>query len=56
MIHEKVTKVQADLSEEKKIDGQKTIFHELIKNDQLRPEEKTTERLVAEGVGVVAAG
>lgn len=56
MVHEKVVKVQNDLAEDKKIEGQKTIFHEVITNDSLRPEEKTVERLEAEGVGLVAAG
>lgn len=56
MVHEKVSKVQADLKEGVKIQGQRTIFHELLTNDQLSPEEKTPERLEAEGVGVVAAG
>ena len=56
MVHEKVVKVQHDLAEGKKIEGQKTIFHEVITNDSLRPEEKSVERLEAEGVGVVAAG
>ena len=56
MVHEKVTQVQADIAEDTKVDKQKTIFHDLITNDQLRPEEKTTERLEREGVGLVAAG
>ena len=56
MVHEKVVKVQNDLAEDKRKEGQKTIFHEVISNDSLRPEEKTVERLEAEGVGLVAAG
>ena len=56
MVHEKVSKVQADLKAGVKIQEQRTIFHELLTNDQLSPEEKTPERLEAEGVGVVAAG
>lgn len=56
MVHEKVTQVQADIVEDARVDKQKTIFHALITNDQLRPEEKTTDRLEGEGVGLVAAG
>lgn len=56
MVHEKVTQVQTDLIEVKKVDSQKTIFHDLITNDQLQPQEKTTERLAAEGFALVSAG
>ena len=56
MVHDKVSKVQSDFAEDKKVDSRQTIFHGLIANDQLPPEEKTTERLEAEGAGVVAAG
>lgn len=56
MVREKLNKVQADLQEGKKIEGQRTIFHDLFANNQLQPEEKTAERLEAEGVGLVAAG
>ena len=56
MIHEKVSKVQADLKAGVKTQGQRTIFHELLTNSQLPPEEKTPERLEAEGVGLVGAG
>ena len=55
-MRDKINAVQSDLSEGKRTDSQKTIFHDLITNDQLRPEEKTAARLEAEGVGVVAAG
>ena len=56
MVREKVIKVQNDLAEDKKLHGQKTIFHDLLTNDQLRPEEKTIDRLEAEGVGIIGAG
>ena len=56
MVHEKVVKVRNDLAEDKKIEGQKTIFHEVITDESLRPEEKTVERLEAEGVGLIGAG
>ncbi|KAL8978327.1 MAG: hypothetical protein Q9205_006055 [Flavoplaca limonia] len=56
MVREKVDQVQADLANDKKPDGQRTIFHDLFTNDSLIPEEKTPERLAAEGFSVVAAG
>lgn len=56
MVHEKVTQVQTEIAEDTRIDKQKTIFHDLITDDQLRPEEKTTDRLEGEGVGLVGAG
>ena len=48
--------VEQDIKEEKDLQGQKTIFHDLMTNDQLRPEEKAVERLEFEGMGLVAAG
>lgn len=56
MVHEKVEQVQDDLKQNKKPNGQRTIYHELFTNDQLPPEEKTANRLEAEGVGLVGAG
>ncbi|KAL8876591.1 MAG: hypothetical protein Q9198_005240 [Flavoplaca austrocitrina] len=56
MIREKVDQVQADVANNKKPDGQRTIFHDLFNNDTLIPEEKTPERLAAEGFSIVAAG
>ncbi|KAL8884873.1 MAG: hypothetical protein Q9192_006755 [Flavoplaca navasiana] len=56
MVREKVDQVQADLANDKKPDGQRTIFHDLFTNDSLIPEEKTPERLAAEGFSIVAAG
>ncbi|KAI4256855.1 MAG: hypothetical protein L6R42_005990, partial [Xanthoria sp. 1 TBL-2021] len=55
-VREKVDQVQADLVDNKKPDGQRTIFHDLFTNDSLIPEERTPERLAAEGVGIVSAG
>lgn len=51
-----IVKVKADLAEGKKPIGQKTIFYEMLTNDQLRPEDKTNLRLEQEGISVVAAG
>ncbi len=57
MVREKVDQVQADLDDNQKPDdGQRTIFHDLLANHSLIPEERTPERLAAEGVGIVSAG
>lgn len=56
MVREKVDQVQADLVDNKKPDGQRTIFHDFFTNDSLIPEERTPESLAAEGVGIVSAG
>ena len=40
----------------RKPEGQKTIFYELLTSEQLSPEDKSVERLEAEGVSVVTAG
>ena len=56
MLHEKVTKVQEDVKAGKKSNDQRTIFHDIIKNDQIRPEENTQERLETEGFGLISAG
>ncbi|KAL8654589.1 MAG: hypothetical protein Q9226_003367 [Calogaya cf. arnoldii] len=47
MVREKVDQVQADLADNKKPDGQQTIFHDLSTNNALIPEERTPERLAA---------
>ncbi|KAL8726095.1 MAG: hypothetical protein Q9166_006932 [cf. Caloplaca sp. 2 TL-2023] len=56
MVREKVDQVEVELRENKRLDGQRTIFHDLFTSNQLIPEEKTAERLAAEGVGIVSAG
>ena len=56
MIHHKVEKVRLDVAEHNHPDHRKTIFHELMMNDQLKAEERTNLCLEAEGVGLVAAG
>ena len=55
MIHEKVSKVRSDLATGERVMDRRVIFHDLIANDQLPPEEKTSESLEDEGVGLVAA-
>lgn len=58
MIRAQVLGVKAELDEGKKPDGQgqKTIFYDLLTNDQLPPEDKSVDRLESEGVSLVAAG
>ncbi|KAL8851803.1 MAG: hypothetical protein Q9221_003317 [Calogaya cf. arnoldii] len=56
MVREKVDQVQADLADNKKPDGQRTIFHDLSTNNALIPEERTPERLAAEGMALISAG
>ncbi|KAL8957356.1 MAG: hypothetical protein Q9193_005347 [Seirophora villosa] len=56
MIREKILKVQADIKEGKKPEGQKTIIYDLITGDDLPPEEKTLPRLEIEASALVAAG
>lgn len=56
MIREKILKVQADIKERKKPEGQKTIIYDIITGDDLPPEEKTLPRLDAEASALVAAG
>ena len=47
---------KAELAEGNKPQGQKTVFYELLTNDQLREEDKTVDRLEAEGISVFGAG
>lgn len=56
MIRSKVLAVKAELAEGKKPVGQKTIFYDLLTNSQLRPEDRTVDRLENEGLSVSAAG
>lgn len=55
MAKERIARVKAELAEGKKPD-EKTIFYDMLTNDQLRPEDKTSERLEAEGTSVLGAG
>ncbi|KAL6718626.1 hypothetical protein ACLMJK_002860 [Lecanora helva] len=56
IVRQQVLSAKDDLDQGRKPDGQKTIFYDLLKSDQLRPEDKTVDRLEAEGLSVVAAG
>ena len=56
MVRAKVLDVKAELAEGRKPSGQKTIFYDLLTNDQLGPEDKTMLRLEQESLSLVAAG
>lgn len=51
-----VNDMKGDLDEGKKDDGQRTIFYDILTNDQIRPQEKETDHLVTEAQAVVGAG
>lgn len=51
-----VLEIKKELTEGRESAGRKTIFYDIIMNDQIRPQDKETERLVAEALSVVAAG
>ncbi len=56
MVRDQVLGVKSELAQGKKPVGQKTIFYDLLTNDQLPPEDKAVDRLQAEGLLLVAAG
>ena len=56
MIRNQVLGVKAELAEGTKPTGQKTIFYDLLNNNQLPAEDKADDRLQAEGLSLVAAG
>jgi cytochrome P450 len=47
---------KSDFAKGRKIKGQRTIFYDILANDQGRPEEKESAHLGAEALGVMAAG
>ncbi|MCJ1465823.1 hypothetical protein MMC07_004442 [Pseudocyphellaria aurata] len=51
-----VVEVQTQLRENRKITGQKTIFTDVLLNEQIRPEEKTAAHLAVEANVLVGAG
>ena len=51
-----MVEVKKQHAEGRKTSGRKTIFYDILANDQIRPQDKETERLVAESISVVAAG
>ena len=48
--------VKKEYAQGHKGSGQKNIFYDILTNDQIRPQDKETERLVAEAMSVVGAG
>ncbi|KAL8773752.1 MAG: hypothetical protein Q9209_001520 [Squamulea sp. 1 TL-2023] len=58
MLREQVIGVKKDLADGKRPTSQmkKNVFHDMIPNPAVRPEEKTTDHLVLEAVSVIAAG
>ena len=55
-VREKILLVKSEIAQGRKPEGQRTIFYDLMKNDELAPADKTLERLENEGVSLVAAG
>lgn len=55
-IRAQVLKIKHELRKGLKGSGQKTIFYDILTSDQTSPQDKGTERLVQEGISVVAAG
>ncbi len=51
-----VNEFKADLQQGRKFTGQRTIFYGMIANDQVRPEEKTSEHLRTEALAIMSAG
>ena len=43
-------------AEGRKVTGRKTIFYDILTNEQISPQDKETERLIAESISVVGAG
>ena len=48
--------VKAEHAEGRKVSDRKTIFYDILRNDQINPRDKDTERLVSEAMTVVGAG
>ena len=58
MLRDQILNVKQDLAEGKKPTSQmqKSVFHDMLSNPAVRPQEKTTDHLVVESVSVIAAG
>ncbi|KAL8927926.1 MAG: hypothetical protein Q9172_001152, partial [Xanthocarpia lactea] len=58
MLRDQILLVKKDLTEGNKPTSQmqKSVFHDMISNPAVRPQEKTTDHLVVESVSVIAAG
>ena len=55
-LEKQVNAMKADLRQGKKDVEQRTIFYDILTNDDIRPQEKETEHLVTEAQAVVGAG
>ena len=55
-LEKQITRMKADLVQGKGSPGQKTIFYDILTNEQVSPREKETKHLVTEGQAVVGAG
>ena len=55
-LSQQVTGMKANLAQGNHISSQRTIFQEILMNEQLSPQEKETEHLVTEGQAVIGAG
>ncbi|KAL9124190.1 MAG: hypothetical protein Q9217_006456 [Psora testacea] len=55
-LEKQVNEMKASLAQGKKDTEQRTIFYDILSNDQVRPQEKETEHLVTEAQAVVGAG
>ena len=55
-MYSQVIEIKKELQNNKKTEGQRTIFYDVLTNDQVRPEEKKVDHLAEEAYIVVAAG
>ncbi|KAF6224986.1 hypothetical protein HO133_010181 [Letharia lupina] len=55
-IRAQVLEIKKEHAEGRKPSGRRTIIYDILTNDQIRPQDKETERLLAEALSVVAAG
>ena len=51
-----VLKIKHELEKGLNGSGQRTIFYDILTSDQMSAQDKETERIVGEGLSVVAAG
>ena len=51
-----MVEVKKQHAEGRKLTGRKTIFYDILTNEQISPQDKETERLLGESLSVVGAG
>ena len=54
-LKQQVVEVKTELQAGRKNTGQRTVFYDVLTNDNIRPEEKETEHLKGEAQLLVAA-